>query len=250
MTLDDFVAAGWREHGADAAGVMRRLPEGLALVETAPQVDALARLIMHVAGEHLGEWRAGIALLERLAGLGAGDPDGAAARAITVLRVCAGDAVPAAASVSERVRVAAPAAAALVGQGRLADAASLYEEAVALAPGLADSDPGVRALAVTSNNLACALEDKTARTADERALMLRAAAVARTAWARAGSWLHVERAEYRLAMSHLAAGEGAAALEHARRCLAIVDDNGGDPEERRYAEEAVQAAEAALAKGV
>jgi hypothetical protein len=57
--------------------------------------------------------------------------------------------------------------------------------------------------------------------------MLEAAATARRAWARAGGWREVERADYRLALCHAAADQGAEAVAHARRCLAGVE--AGDP---------------------
>ena len=60
-----------------------------------------------------------------------------------------------------------------------------------------------RALAITGNGLACTLEEKPDRTADERALMILAAQTARHHWAIAGTWLETERAEYRLANTWL-----------------------------------------------
>jgi hypothetical protein len=77
--------------------------------------------------------------------------------------------------------------------------------------------------------------------------MLRAARAGRDFWAIAGSGKEVERAEYRLAMSHIKAGKVEAALAHARRCLALVEENGTDPGEAFFAHEAI--ARARLAAG-
>ena len=69
--------------------------------------------------------------------------------------------------------------------------------------------------------------------------MIRAAQVARAQWQRAGTWLEVERAEYRLALCWLAAGDPALALQHARACDAIVRENGSLPLELFFAAEAL-----------
>ena len=58
------------------------------------------------------------------------------------------------------------------------------------------------------------------RDAERDALMLQAAATARRAWASAGNWMHLERAEVRLALCHAAAGNSAAAVIHAGLCVA------------------------------
>jgi Tfp pilus assembly protein PilF len=146
---------------------------------------------------------------------------------------------------SDRIRITAMAAANLA-ERDTARARALFGEALAAADGLDHADPAHRAMAVTANNLACTLEEKTARTPAERALMIVAAQTARRHWAIAGGWLETERAEYRLAMSWLQAGDPASALNHARQCLAIVEQHGGAALERFFAWEAIgQAARAA-----
>jgi hypothetical protein len=56
--------------------------------------------------------------------------------------------------------------------------------------------------------------------------MILAAETARRWWARAGTWLETERAEYRLAKTWLKAGDAARALQHAQQCLDIVHAHG------------------------
>ena len=58
-------------------------------------------------------------------------------------------------------------------------------------------------------------------------------------WERAGTWLEVERAEYRLALCWLAAGDPALGLQHARYCESIVQENGSAPLEVFFAAEAL-----------
>ncbi|MCG3134452.1 MAG: hypothetical protein HMLKMBBP_01758 [Planctomycetes bacterium] len=253
-TLEDWVGRGWDDHAADAAGVFARFGEGVALATEPRHAAPLAALVVHVAGEHLGRWADGLALLDRIeAGTGAAEGTlerKAIDRSRAALHRCAGDSAAEsrceAASrndafppASNRVRVLAVAAAAMLGQKRVADARRDFEECVSLAEyGPSKDDPAARALAVTANNVASELETRAGRTADETSLMLRAAEVARIFWGIAGGWMEAERAEYRLAMSRLAAGDAAAALRHAGECLRIVTENGSDPGEAFFAHEA------------
>jgi hypothetical protein len=264
MTLDEFVSQGWADHANDASGVFGRCGDAASLVTDAAHLPALAALIVHVSGEHLGRWADGVAHLERLEALPVFDatsPQGKAVlRSKAVLHRCAGNAEEEArcfaASVtggdvpeaSDRVRLLAVAASALVGQKQLDRARADFEEAVALAGyGPAKEDPAARALAVTAHNLAVEFENRGELTDDERAMMLRCAFVSRDFWRIAGGWLEAERAEYRLAMSHVKAGDAKSALSHAKECLAIVGANGADAFESFFAREAV--ARAQLAAG-
>ncbi len=105
-------------------------------------------------------------------------------------------------------------------QGRSAAALPLLLADETLAAGHGNDAAG-RAFAATANNLASDL-CSGARGDDTRdALMLAAAALSRRAWGHAGTALHAERAEYRLALCHAAVGQGATALQHANQCLAM-----------------------------
>jgi len=139
---------------------------------------------------------------------------------------------------SDQCRVAAMAASNLAAFDT-ARSAVFLEDALAVARGLPDADPGVRALAANSNGIAGTLQERAPLEPAQRELMLRAAQVARTQWERAGTWLEVERAEYRLALCWLAAGNAAQALQHAKLCDAIVRENGALPLESFFAAEAL-----------
>lgn len=244
ITFDDFLAAAWAEHADDPAAVAARLAaQAPGLLTQASQLPPLAALVHHVCGEHLGDWTQGLAQLQRLREhpAGAGDADAAAAiaRCRASLALCAGLADERAGmAVSDRVRVGALAAANLAGRDT-SRASALLAEALAEGAGLDAVDPAQRALAVTANNLACTLEEKAGRSAAERDLMIAAAQAARRHWALAGTWLETERAEYRLAMSWLQAGDAAQARRHAEACLAIVGANGNAPLERFFGHEAL-----------
>ncbi len=69
--------------------------------------------------------------------------------------------------------------------------------------------------------------------------MVRAAETGLKYWSLTGTWLETERAHYRLSQSLRKAGDRKGAIEQARRCLSIVEQNGNDPGEAFYAREAL-----------
>jgi hypothetical protein len=245
MDFNTFIGKAWHDHATDPAAVAQRLGEGLALVADEPQLARLADLVHHVHGEHLGDWRAGIAFIEGLAALPCFGADGASgqasARCLASLRLSAGqaDALDTLGA-SDRIRAGAMAAANLAGHDT-ARADRLLRDALDLAQRaeLAAGDPAHRTLAVTGNSLAVAIEDKPGRSAAERALMILAAQTARRHWAIAGTWLETERAEYRLAMTWLRAGDLPQARAHAQACLDIVAAHDGPALERFFGREAL-----------
>ncbi len=253
MDFKTFIDRAWDEHATDPAAVAARLGDGRALVADEAQLNQLMNLAHHLHGEHLGAWAQGIAFIEGLAALPAfvaGGPSGEAQRrALASLRLSGGEAAALdALADSDRVRVGAMAAA-NIAERDTARADRLLRDALELAQraGLPEADPMHRALAVTGNNLACTLEEKPARSADERALMILAAQTARHHWAIAGTWLETERAEYRLAMTWLQAGDPALARRHAQACLEIVEANQGAALERFFGWEALGRVERAAA---
>ena len=248
--FDTFLSQAWTDHATDATAVAERIAsQGLGHVSTAAQVPPLAHLAHHVWGEHLGRWRAGLAWFEGLGAHPAIDASGSAAvrRCEASLRLSEGDASALAGlDKSDRIRVTAMAAGNL-GAFDIARSMALLEQALAEAEasGLPATDPVNRSLAATGNNLAATLEEKPQRSAAERELMIRAAQAARHYWAIAGTWLETERAEYRLAMTWVQAGDPAQARRHAQACLEIVQANEGPALERFFAWEALGVAERA-----
>ncbi len=226
MDFDTWLGQAWDDHANLAPAVAERIAsQGLALAAGDAQRVALARLAQHVYGSHLARWGEGRELLARIGAGLADDACRATLRMLDASLVLAGglgDPRPEL-SASERVRIGALAAGSLA-EHDAARASALLDEALAEAETgeLADADPAVRALAVAGHGLACALEEKAARSEAERALMIHAARTSRAYWARAGTWLEVERAEYRLAMTWLHAGDLATARQHAQECLEIV----------------------------
>jgi hypothetical protein len=238
--FDDFIAAAWNDHADQPAAVAQRAAAALDRPGNAAQAAALARLLTHVYGEHLGQWQQGAAMLSRLGEQPvASDPATQALlkRSSAALRHAGGETgVLDALGTDDRAFVLATAAGALAGRDEWARAAREYAQALEIADtGLSERSPSARALAIAGNNIAAALEQKPDRDADLTAAMIVAAKGALTYWRKAGTWLEEERAHYRLANSLLQAGRGDEALASARQCESICNANDAPPLERFFA---------------
>ncbi len=248
----------WTDHADHPAAVAARIDaEGSALAAGEADVHALARLSHHVHGDHLGgepaQLAAGRAQLARLAAHAqAGDGARAAIAVLDAsLVLTGGGPLPQGLGAAGRIRVQAMAASNLAERDS-ARAAALLQQALAEEEiaGLPDDDPAVRALAMTGNNIAATLEEKSDRSADERTLMILAARTGRACWARAGTWLETERAEYRLAKTWIAAGDLVQARRHAQACLEVVREQGDVALEAFFGWEALGCVEAAAGNRV
>lgn len=249
MKFDEFLNQGWQDHQDRPQEVAERLLQGIGLLESENQIPPLASLAAHVWGEHLGSWTEGIRFLSRLRESSLfqadGESGGTVRRLTVALELASGQSENSAdLGPSDRIRALAVAASALAGQRNVTRARRFFAEARELADaGLEPSDPAHRALAVTANNLACALEDQASRSEHETQFMLEAARAARRHWEIAGTWLETERAEYRLSQSLRKAGKIPEARAHAILCLEIIERNGSPGLEMFYGLEALILAE-------
>ncbi|MDE0895131.1 MAG: hypothetical protein OSB10_00940 [Planctomycetota bacterium] len=253
--ITDWIQTAWSDHAGDPEAVMNRSDKGMALVTEAKDLAPLATLIAHVAANHLGRYEDGLAFMDKLSALdvfAAGDPDSmTVTRCKAILHMCLGNDEKATAfedaghpaelpraSTSVRVRMAV--ASALGEQGQPERSRALYKEAIALASyGPKEGDPAASALAMNSNNMACDLEERENRSAEDDALLELASKTARIYWEIAGSWVQIKLAEYRLAMTFIALGNGELATEHANLALAICEDNFGSDEDFFFPYEAL-----------
>jgi tetratricopeptide (TPR) repeat protein len=230
MALESFIEASWNDHADDPEGVASRLAAAVPRASSGEDVGALARIISHVYGEHLGRWDDGVAMLRSLPAVESGDAAAAAqaiTRGVAMLRWAGGDVTAVEAlSREDRAAVLASAASALTGRQAFKRALDAYAQALEIGARAAEADRSVaRALAVGGNNLAAALEEKPDRDEDETYGMVTAAEGGLRFWKLAGGWLEEERAHYRLARSLLAAGRPSDALRHAKLCAEVCANN-------------------------
>ena len=240
MSVEQFLEQAWNDHAERTEEVAERLRASLGLIASPEHVPGFVQLLVHVYGEHLGQWHRGTDLLGSMKALDVLDGDAAAHGAIdrgtATLRYAGGDsAALESLSAQDRVRALATASSAFAGRDDFARAIASLREALRLGEaGLASDSPAIRAMAAAGNNLASALEGKRDRSASETEAMVEAAQAALKFWKQAGTWLEEERAEYRLARSLLQAGDGAGAVGHAEQCLSVCEQNDAPPFERFF----------------
>ena len=228
---EDFLKAAWSEHGDHPQAVADRLAGALNRVHTTAQVAPFVRLLVHVYGEHLAQWQAGVALLGALREQLVFETDDTATealrRGIATLLYGSGNASALdALAAPARASALATAASAFAAQHDTARAIASYTEALRIADlGLPAASPALRELAIAGNNLAVTLEQKKDRQSDETHAMVACAQAALTYWKLAGTWLEEERAEYRLARSLLQAGQAVTAVAAAQRCVAVCTEH-------------------------
>lgn len=232
MDLETLLKAAWNDHADDPQAVADRLVANCRQVATSAQVAPFVRLLVHVYGEHLGQWQRGADALNTLRQQLAFAPDETATAALqkaaATLRFAGGDAAALdGLDGPQRVSALATAASALLGRQASTRAIVAFTEALRIAErGLPAGSPTLRDLAVTSNNLAATWEEKPDRQPNETTAMLLAAHAALKYWKLAGTWLEEERAEFRLARSLLQAGQADAAVDPAQRCVDVCMRNG------------------------
>ncbi|MCB9685230.1 MAG: hypothetical protein H6738_06585 [Alphaproteobacteria bacterium] len=247
--MKDRIAEGWRRHAADPEEVAGTLAAMAADLEGSPEsAPALAGLAMHVLGEHLGRYDEALELLQAGFGSHAGSPPVVRARLAIELARDADEAVLANVPgdgpqrASGEVLVWSNALGMRAARGDMVTAGRWLGRAGAGAFQLPSDDPAVRAVAAAANNLACDLESRTDRGVEANQVLRSASQLAFSCWERAGTWVHVERAEYRLAKTHLALGEPVPAVTHALGCLQICVQQGAEPGELVYAHEVLASA--------
>lgn len=252
--LDDALERHADEPAAIAAALLARAPGLPADAEGAEAIRLAEHVLLGHRGDPAGMAAFVAALPTGLAADGATAPSLQRVRwALALVQGPSAVALPPAPPEAPRWRALQNVVLALAGLGRCSEAAALLaaDEAAARAHG--DGEAGV-AYASAANNVAGHLQignlrgdagadapREAPRDAERDALMLQAAAIARRAWDSAGHWMHAERAEYRLALCHAVAGQGAAAVHHAQQCLAGCQAAGdaADAVEHYFAHEAL-----------
>lgn len=231
MDFDTYLDRAWTDHASDSAKVAENFEYGIELLEKEEQIGQLVHLITHVTGEHLGAWERGLVLLSQIQAskkwVLSLATSGALARSRAALEIAAGkNSDVESLAISDQIRAYATAATALGSRGMVDRSLDFFQRALQLIPAdLPKNDPAFRTLAAMGNNLAATLEEKPQLSKPEEDLMIYVAKLGRKYWEVAGTWLEVERAEYRLANSFLKAANLPKALEHAQFCLEGIETN-------------------------
>jgi hypothetical protein len=201
-----FLDAARADHTDHPADVASRLEGGLANIGTGDDVAPYAALVVHVFGEHLGEWDRGAKLLARIGALAHAKDDeaasGALRRGIAALRYAGGDTMAIegldAADSAQVMCVICTTHVARHDTGAAIEALQRALENAQRVP-LPEKHAAIRSLAVAGNNLSAELEEKPQLTDDERAAMILAAETGLKYWKLAGTEQNQEIARQQLA---------------------------------------------------
>jgi hypothetical protein len=235
-----FLDAVREDHTEHTEEVAARLEGGLQHITSADDVPPYAGMVVHVMGEHLGEWERGARLLDRIGSLPVVQGSDAAAaslrRGTAALRYAGGDASAVQGlSGPDLAQVMCVICTTHTARHETDAAIAALRRALdAAAPGLPDKHPAIRSLAVAGNNLSAELEEKPQLTDAEREAMVLAAETGLKYWKLAGTWLQEERAEFQLARCLLRTGRIDTARERIQRCIAICEANDAPAFERFF----------------
>lgn len=231
MKFNEYLQNAWAQHATNPKQVASEFKDSFKLMQTEDDVMSMARLIVHVCGEHLGDWEQGLSLLKKLKNNATIKDKNEMNRNVAILNLGNfPDTSIEHFSPSDQSIIYSKTASALANLGGIKNASKFFQLACQIADEkLEKNDPAIKNLAISGNNLASSLEEKKNRSENENSLMLIAATKARVYWEMAGTWMEVERAEYRLGKTHLQLKNYDQALVHADECLKIIIDNKAAP---------------------
>lgn len=247
MNFKEYLTAAWSLHMTDPRKVADEIKQNFNLMESDDDVMAITRLIVHVCGEHLGDWTKGIELLRKLKNNATIKDQSEMNRYMAILNLGnnPNQSIENFSS-SDQVIIYAAVASALASLGGIKTAEKFLNLADEISRSkLSKEDSAIRTLATTCNNIIRTLENKSETTANEIQLMILAAKTARHFWELVGIWKDVQKAEYRLSLTCLKAGLLDESLMHAQLCLDINSKNGNEPLELFFAYEALAMVEKA-----
>lgn len=241
MNFTNYLSNAWALHSINPKKVADEFKANFSLMNTDDDVMAISRLIVHVCGEHLGNWQQGIELLRKLKNNATIKDKNEMNRLVAILDLGNNPNISIDKySLSDRVIIYSTTAVALTSLGGTKNAAVLFSKACEIAQSdISAEDLANRSLAIASNSMACTLENKKERSQKETELMITAATMARKHWEMAGSWKEIERAEYRLSKTFIEAGDLELAQTHAEKCLEIILQNQSEPLEIFFVYEAL-----------
>lgn len=234
MTFQDYLSHSWKIHAKETETVYHSLATASEKLMSNEDIIPLARLITHICGDHyLEHWKTGVDLLNQLkthqfykAGT---ESETSVNRSIAILKLSAGQVTEFTSfSTSDQSRIFAQVAGILVEHKNIELGQSYFQKSIQLATKLDQtnkSEPAFRAIAMTTNNVTCTLEEKENRTESEKNFMIETAVANLNFWGLASDYHDVNMAEYRLSNTYLQAGLYILALDFAKKCYFGVLEN-------------------------
>ncbi len=243
MEFQSFIDTAWSLHDKHTSEMVKHYEGGLKLAKNETELLALSRLITHVAVEHDFKFDSALHYLVKIAEnshLVSETGRQAVKRQIATLNYIADQNENISDfSASDRTIIFITTATALVCQNQIEKSEHFLQRAVAASLSLSDDDEAFKFLAAACNNMAAKLGDKNAVDDIERKLMLVLAHYSRNFWEKAGTWLHVERAEYGLSKYYRKIYDFENSKKHGQLCLKICSQFHAEPMEMFFAHESM-----------
>lgn len=179
-TFKEYLDSAWSTHKTDPKKIADEFKLNFNLMDSEEDVMSMADLIVHVCGEHLGNWEQGIDLLKKLKNNAPIKDKEQMKRNVAILTLGNNPNISIEEfSMSDQIIISCATASALAKLGGLKNAEKLLNKAVELAGNISKEDPAIKSLAMTGNHIATMLEKKTERKQSESDFMNFAATVAK-----------------------------------------------------------------------
>lgn len=248
MKFSDYLNQAWKEHGDQPQKVADNYNTGISLMTEETEIASMAQLVLHVSMEHLSSPKQAKTAIRSLKDLTVYDENGKSGQSLKrsdAIIDCleSGNEDFSEFSEADQVRIHCLVASLTLGMGQSEKSQSHLEKSLAIYETENDLGEAIKSLAITGNNMACTLEEMNERDATEDSLMELAALTGRQFWEKCGSWVEVERAEYRLAKTYIQLKNSIKAFEHAQNCVAICKENKADDLEMAFAYECLASIE-------
>ncbi len=246
INFDQKIKDMWNEHAKNTDGVISAFDEALTLAHDSEQIKKLIQLVVHIYTDHKLDNAGAVSFLNRVQSTDS-EVINALNNSKNIFKVYENpqhnifDE-----QTANQVKILAGAVSLSVFAKNYQLGLIFLRTATELAQSLPKEDLANKNLAITGNNVACALEEKMERTPAEAELMILAAKTGREFWEKAGTWLETERAEYRLSQSYLKNRDFISSIKHANLCITICEKNNAPALEFFYAYEAVAHVEKAM----
>jgi hypothetical protein len=216
---------------------------GFALAQSENDLLALGRLINHIATEHNFKFEQAFHFLEKIQGsehLITEASKQATALQIATLKFITEKKIDISTFLpADRAVIFITAANYYLLKDDVEKSEKLMKQSVAATLGLKSDNPAHKTLAMLCNNMAATLSEKKERTDLEKKFMIELAHYSRNFWEKAGTWFHVERAEYFISRYYRLISDFKNAQTHAELCLKICTREKAEPLEMFFAHEAL-----------
>ncbi len=173
MNFSEYIENAWATHGENSAKIAEEFKQHFSLMKTEEDVLAMAQLIVHVCGTHLGEWQKGSEILKKLKN-SALIKDRSELNIYTSILILGNDPNSSMDQLptSAQARVFAGTASALASLGGLKNAEKFLKRAESIVKSeLKPEDPAHQALVKASSSIVHMLEKKSQRSSAEDALL-------------------------------------------------------------------------------